>query len=441
MLAVDVAHPKHQTPAARTSPSAPLDKFLGPCPARPRSARPLARCSPSASRRRCSAAAPPEAARGDRRCRVDAVRPRHADAAQQGAGRRRCARCRCTRIWRRTRCPTTIRRSSRRGSGSSTRSVIDKSIGLGHHADAAAAARARHRRGASSCWEKILVWSHWVWFAFPHGTVAYVLIKHREQFPQRGGADLRDVRHRRDRLLGDPDRSAVVRGAAGPDGGRTHAGAAADDGRVRRAVLEAGLGAAVRCAGRQSTGRHAVAALRHLRDGRARAERHRPCRGRARLDLRGHARRRARVPGRALRHGPGRPGSRSPRASAWRRRWSSPQRPRLSRTLQQLEAKARYDQRAGADGGAPPARRRARRRRSRPGVHRPQRPDAVRLPGRDDPRRSTCCCRSSPAWRTRGAGSRTARRSGSCSRSCSRSACSGATSRCSAASSRRSPRA
>ena len=39
---------------------------------------------------------------------------------------------------------------------------------------------------------------------------------------------------------------------------------------------------------------------------------------------------------------------------------------------------------------------------------------------RDDPRRSTCCCRSSPAWRTRGAGSRTARRAGSCSPSCSR---------------------
>ena len=27
------------------------------------------------------------------------------------------------------------------------------------------------------------MWSHWVWFAFPHGTVAYVLIKHRDQFP------------------------------------------------------------------------------------------------------------------------------------------------------------------------------------------------------------------------------------------------------------------
>ena len=28
------------------------------------------------------------------------------------------------------------------------------------------------------------MWSHWVWFAFPHGTVAYVLTRHRDQFPR-----------------------------------------------------------------------------------------------------------------------------------------------------------------------------------------------------------------------------------------------------------------
>ena len=59
------------------------------------------------------------------------------------------------------------------------------------------------------------------------------------------------------------------------DDGRTP-GAAPDDGRVRRAVLEVRLGASVRCPGRQSPGRHAVAALRHVRDGRARADRDRP---------------------------------------------------------------------------------------------------------------------------------------------------------------------
>ena len=58
-----------------------------------------------------------------------------------------------------------------------------------------------------------------------------------------------------------------------------------DDGRtpeLRRMMVEygeqfwkSGLGASVRCPGRQSPGRHALAALRHVRDGRARAQRHR----------------------------------------------------------------------------------------------------------------------------------------------------------------------
>ena len=89
------------------------------------------------------------------------------------------------------------------------------------HARSAAARRRRCACSARSArparftrWEKVLVWSHWVWFAFPHGTVAYVLLRHRDQFPRGRRADLRDVRPRRDRLLGDPDRAAVVRGAA-----------------------------------------------------------------------------------------------------------------------------------------------------------------------------------------------------------------------------------
>jgi membrane-associated phospholipid phosphatase len=43
--------------------------------------------------------------------------------------------------------------------------------------------RALSTPGTFAPWEKLLVWSHWVWFAFPHGTVAYVLFKHRGQFP------------------------------------------------------------------------------------------------------------------------------------------------------------------------------------------------------------------------------------------------------------------
>jgi hypothetical protein len=40
--------------------------------------------------------------------------------------------------------------------------------------------------GGFARWEKALVWSHWLWFAFPHGTAAYLLLRHRDRFP--GGA-------------------------------------------------------------------------------------------------------------------------------------------------------------------------------------------------------------------------------------------------------------
>jgi hypothetical protein len=38
--------------------------------------------------------------------------------------------------------------------------------------------------GRFAPYEKLLVWSHWLWFAFPHGTAAYMLFRHREQFPK-----------------------------------------------------------------------------------------------------------------------------------------------------------------------------------------------------------------------------------------------------------------
>ncbi len=44
--------------------------------------------------------------------------------------------------------------------------------------------RAHGTPGSFKAWEKLLVWSHWVWFAFPHGTVLYVLLRHPERFPK-----------------------------------------------------------------------------------------------------------------------------------------------------------------------------------------------------------------------------------------------------------------
>jgi membrane-associated phospholipid phosphatase len=35
--------------------------------------------------------------------------------------------------------------------------------------------------------DRVLVWAHWSWFAVPHGTVAYLLLRHRERFA-RGAA-------------------------------------------------------------------------------------------------------------------------------------------------------------------------------------------------------------------------------------------------------------
>ena len=32
--------------------------------------------------------------------------------------------------------------------------------------------------------DRVLVWTHWVWFAVPHGTVAYMLLRHPERFPR-----------------------------------------------------------------------------------------------------------------------------------------------------------------------------------------------------------------------------------------------------------------
>lgn len=60
--------------------------------------------------------------------------------------------------------------------------VIDRMIGLGT-TPTMRLQRAFGTEGHFRVWEKVLVFSHWVWFAFPHGTVAYTLFRHREQFP------------------------------------------------------------------------------------------------------------------------------------------------------------------------------------------------------------------------------------------------------------------
>jgi hypothetical protein len=38
--------------------------------------------------------------------------------------------------------------------------------------------------GRINGWERVLVFSHWVWFLVPHGTVLFLLLRHRERFPR-----------------------------------------------------------------------------------------------------------------------------------------------------------------------------------------------------------------------------------------------------------------
>src|SRR4051812_44869022 len=60
---------------------------------------------------------------------------------------------------------------------------VDKALGMGT-TPTLRLQRAFGTPGRFARWEKLLVWSHWVWFAFPHGTVLYVLLRHRDRFPR-----------------------------------------------------------------------------------------------------------------------------------------------------------------------------------------------------------------------------------------------------------------
>ena len=60
---------------------------------------------------------------------------------------------------------------------------VDKFIGRGK-TPTLRLQRALGRAGTFSRWEKLLVWSHWIWFAFPHGTVLFMLYRHRDRFPR-----------------------------------------------------------------------------------------------------------------------------------------------------------------------------------------------------------------------------------------------------------------
>jgi hypothetical protein len=58
---------------------------------------------------------------------------------------------------------------------------IDQALGLGT-TPTLRLQRALGTPGGFARWEKVLVWSHWLWFAFPHGAIAYILWRRPERF-------------------------------------------------------------------------------------------------------------------------------------------------------------------------------------------------------------------------------------------------------------------
>ncbi len=60
---------------------------------------------------------------------------------------------------------------------------LDRLLGLGQ-LPTARLQRALHPDGYFRSYEKVLVWAHWVWFATPHASLAYIAICDRERFPR-----------------------------------------------------------------------------------------------------------------------------------------------------------------------------------------------------------------------------------------------------------------
>ena len=65
--------------------------------------------------------------------------------------------------------------------------VVDRVIGLGE-LPTVRLQRALARRGPQGAeWralDRALVWTHWAWFLVPHGSLAYILLRHPERFPR-----------------------------------------------------------------------------------------------------------------------------------------------------------------------------------------------------------------------------------------------------------------
>ena len=114
--------------------------------------------------------------------------------------------------------------------------AIDRVLGLGVP-PTLRLQRAFSTPGKINRFERVLVWCHWMWFFVPHATVAYVWWRAPDRFPSAAA-----------RMYGVFDAGAVFYWAIptappwyaasqGSPRGRRGAARAADDDRVRAAVL------------------------------------------------------------------------------------------------------------------------------------------------------------------------------------------------------------
>lgn len=63
----------------------------------------------------------------------------------------------------------------------------DRVLGLGELPSVRLQRALASHGGGEADWSKldrVLVWAHWSWFLVPHGTVAYILVRHRTRFPR-----------------------------------------------------------------------------------------------------------------------------------------------------------------------------------------------------------------------------------------------------------------
>ncbi len=168
---------------------------------------------------------------------------------------------------------------------------VDRVIGLGE-TPTIRLQRTLGRAGVVRPHDTFLSAVHWSWFLVPHGTMAFILLRHHDVFVQSAVM-----------MAATFDLGCVVYWLV-PTAPPWWAGSVGKMPHVRRIMTEAGekfwrrcVEAALRCTGGQSLRRYAFAPLRHFGHGCLRPVGRWAAAWRGGVGVRAHARLRARLPG------------------------------------------------------------------------------------------------------------------------------------------------